>query len=289
MTRDRDDERELRAWLAGPTDQLPDVYLDAALNEISTTHQRRRLWLAWRLSEMNHTSRYVLVGAVVIIAIAVGALALRPGDGFGSGSTPTPIPSATAAATPTPQPTPSETQIAAANFVVPFTITVPSAWSSGFGDAHRVGTYAGSSETGFWGVNVYAGVRLYSDPCHPSAGFTTSGEFTTPADLLASLATLPGLTVSSPAAYNSPGHSGLMVSFQYTGDAVGCELPNAGVQVFATNLVDHDAGINAGYQQRWFVSEDKGKLIVIEAWAGSVPLADKMSVLQPIVDSITFH
>jgi hypothetical protein len=238
---------------------------------------------------MQSSSRYLVAAAAVLI-VAVGVYALRPGGGFGGViATPTPSPSERPSATASPSPTPADTQISAPNFVAPFIITVPTSWSSGFDATHHVGTYTGSSEAGFWGVNVYAGVRLYSDPCHPSAGFTTPGEFASPAELAASLATRPGLTVSAPTAYTSPGHSGLVVSFQYTGSVTGCEPAGGQVEVFATNLTEHDLGINAGYQQRWFITQVKGKLLVIEAWAGSVPLADKMAQLQPIIDSISFE
>jgi len=79
------------------------------------------------------------------------------------------------------------------------------------------------------------------------------------------------------------------VDFQYVGDGVGCELPDKGVQVFATNLTDHDLGINGGFQQRWFITNVHGSVIVIEAYAASTALAYKMPLLQPIVDSITFN
>ena len=289
MRPEQDGERELRWWLAGPLDQLPDRYLDAALEEISTTQQRRRSWPAWRLSEMNSSARYLLAAVAAVIVVAVGVALLRPGGGFGGPGTPTPAPSGTAAATATSLPTPVETQVAAAAFVDPFTITVPAGWSSGFTDAHKVGTYTGSTDLGYWGVSVYARVRLYSDPCHPSAGFTAPGEFATPADLVSALEALPGLTVNGSTSYASPGHSGLRIDWQYTADAGGCELGNGLVLVYATNLNDHDLGINGGYQQRWFVTSVRGQVLVIEAWTGTAPLTDRMAQLQPIIDSITFE
>jgi hypothetical protein len=92
-----DVERSLRAWLADGPEQLPDVYLDAALEEISTTPQRRATW--WplrRLAPMNTSIRLALGVAVVAVAALVGVSTLNRD----SGRAPAPSPAESASPTP---------------------------------------------------------------------------------------------------------------------------------------------------------------------------------------------
>jgi len=99
MSTNRDFERITDAWLAdGPT-QLADRILDAALDEVHTTRQRRRLPVPWRFHTMSLQIR--LAAAAVIGVIAVGAIYLNlPGRGDVGGPNPTP----TSAPTATPAP-----------------------------------------------------------------------------------------------------------------------------------------------------------------------------------------
>jgi hypothetical protein len=97
MTVERDLERAVRAWVAQGSEQLPDPALDAALEEISITPQRRARWLARRFPPMN---RYVLrfgIAAVGIIVVGVIGLSLLPGHVGGPAPTPMPTPAFTLA------------------------------------------------------------------------------------------------------------------------------------------------------------------------------------------------
>lgn len=100
-------ERIAERYLAdGPT-VLADRVLDAALEEVHLTRQRRVLWRArWRFPNMNTFSK-VAVAAVAVIAVGyLGLTVLRPG-GPGAGGGPSALPSATVAPTATLAPTPS--------------------------------------------------------------------------------------------------------------------------------------------------------------------------------------
>src|SRR5437879_10171082 len=72
MSSEHDLQRAVRAWMREGPDSLPDRYLDAALDEIATTHQRRRRALAWRPSEMNSFARLGLAAAAAILVAMLG-------------------------------------------------------------------------------------------------------------------------------------------------------------------------------------------------------------------------
>ena len=102
-------DRATRAWLEDGPRVLSDRVLQAALDEVHLTPQRRRLWPAWR-TPMNGTLSKAIAGiAAVLVVGAVGFNLMSnvgsPGPG-GPAPTPTASPTAAPSATPTPTPTP---------------------------------------------------------------------------------------------------------------------------------------------------------------------------------------
>jgi len=91
-------DRIAEAWLAeGPT-QLADRVLEAALDEVHLTRQRRRLPVPWRFNTMPTPLR--LAAAALIGVVALGVIYLNlPGRSDVGGPPPTPAPTGTAAAT----------------------------------------------------------------------------------------------------------------------------------------------------------------------------------------------
>lgn len=107
MSTDRDTTRLVRSWLAEGVTEFPDRVLDAVLDQVSTTRQRRVSWLAWMDPSVRATLRLVSTAAVIAV-IAIAGYQLLLGSGVGSRPTPTPRPisSPSPTATPTPMPTP---------------------------------------------------------------------------------------------------------------------------------------------------------------------------------------
>ena len=98
MTRPIDFERATADWLAdGPT-AIADRALQAALDEVHLTHQRRA-GAAWRTFEMNRGVLAALGVAAVLVLVAVLGLGLfgggLPGNLIGGQPTPSPSPSPT--------------------------------------------------------------------------------------------------------------------------------------------------------------------------------------------------
>ena len=78
MSADRDADRIVRSWLEEGVTTLPDRVLDAVLDQVPATPQRRSTWWpARRLPDMNNTAKLALGGvAVVVIALlGIGFLA----------------------------------------------------------------------------------------------------------------------------------------------------------------------------------------------------------------------
>ena len=104
MSTDRDVTRIVRSWLDEGTNVLPDRVLDAVLDQLPATPQRRATWLARRFAPMNNTFRAAAVAAVILLAILV-TINLLPGLGVGGPkATATPEPTATAVPTATAAP-----------------------------------------------------------------------------------------------------------------------------------------------------------------------------------------
>ena len=106
MSTNRDFERTAEAWLAeGPT-QLADRVLDAALDEVHLTHQRRRLPVLWRFPQMNDRMRLAATALVVVVVAVAAYAAFGPKRNDVGGpqttSTPPPSPSPVASSTPSP-------------------------------------------------------------------------------------------------------------------------------------------------------------------------------------------
>ena len=99
MSTDRDVTRIVRSWLEEGATALPDRVLDAVLDQVPATSQRRAWWPAWRLNDMNTAFKVAIAGFAVLV-IALAGINLMPGQSAIGGpvATPTPIP------TPSPSP-----------------------------------------------------------------------------------------------------------------------------------------------------------------------------------------
>jgi hypothetical protein len=102
MNADRETTRVVRSWLEEGVTVLPDRVLDAVLEQVPTTPQRRSWWPAWRFSDMNTYVKFAIAAAAVLVVAVVGYNFLPARGGVGG-----------PAATPSPSPAP----LAVGNFV----------------------------------------------------------------------------------------------------------------------------------------------------------------------------
>lgn len=105
MSSERDFDRIVMTWLGdGPT-ELADRVLDAALEEIHVTRQRRAPFgVPWRFPAMHPRTRLAVAAVAVLAVGAVAVTVLGPSRQSVGG--PTAVPSAPPAASPSPSPTP---------------------------------------------------------------------------------------------------------------------------------------------------------------------------------------
>lgn len=98
-------DRIAEAWLAEGPAQLADRVLDAALDEVHLTRQRRRLPVPWRFNPMPNSVR--VAAAALVGVLVVGVIYLNLPGLTGPGGSPTPSPTATVAPSDAPVATPA--------------------------------------------------------------------------------------------------------------------------------------------------------------------------------------
>ena len=91
MSTDRETTLAVRSWLEDGVNRLPDRILDAVLDQVPTTPQRRSGWSAWRSFRMN-TYAKLAAGAAAVLVLAIVGYQFLPRSG-GPGGQPTSAPS----------------------------------------------------------------------------------------------------------------------------------------------------------------------------------------------------
>jgi hypothetical protein len=112
MTDQRELDRLLGAFFADGTDELADRVIDAALDQIDHTRQRRvvRMPRGFSTMNMNPLTRFAAVAVIVALAIGATLYGLRPGQPALGGPGPTVgVSTSPSAPAPTPSPTPTPT------------------------------------------------------------------------------------------------------------------------------------------------------------------------------------
>jgi hypothetical protein len=231
VSADRDVNRIVRSWLEEGRTALPDRVLDAVLDQLPATPQRRAWWPARRFGTLNTSIRLAMTAAAVVAVVAVvGAMFWsRSGGVAGPGSSPSP--SATASLTPsaTASPTQSAPPQSLANGplmagtvvatglgqrgTISATFTVPAGWS-GF-DSTCVLPEAGTEAPAGRGtcfLRVDGG--LYSDPCHGTSGPPDILVGPTVDDLVAALGAQTAYTATTPIDVTLGGYSGKQMDLQ---------------------------------------------------------------------------
>jgi hypothetical protein len=100
MSTDHDVTRIVRSWLEEGVTAVPDRVLDAVLDQVPATHQRRAWWPARRFSNVNTYVRLGLIAAAVLVVAIVGI-------GFFARSTNVGSPAVSQSPSPSLQPSPA--------------------------------------------------------------------------------------------------------------------------------------------------------------------------------------
>ena len=210
MSTDRDTTRVVRSWLKVDAHESADRVLDAVLDALPATPQRRASWFARRFPPMNMTAR-VAVAAAAIVAVAIVGLSMisRGPTGPGTALSPSPSPTVTPSA-PTSLsdvdpavPLPAGTYLIDDLPVAGVTLELPDGWQvTQSGARYELRKVRGANNTAF--VTLQQVGAIYTDPCG-------SDELTTKPDaagVAAVLADQPGFVVEGTGATRLGGRPG---------------------------------------------------------------------------------
>ena len=296
MSIDRDTTRIVRSWLRTDEHESADRVLDAVLDQLDTTPQRRATWWpARRFPEMNNTARLALAAAAVAVAAFLGIRFLLPGQNLG-GPGPTPTPTASPAAFhvgPLTAGTYVMTPFAgigASGICMPeapecvedetddsyrLTITVPDGYNAVTNGRPLIFGPGGRT-----GMIILRGGGLYSDPCHSTpppdiAVGPTVDDFAT------AIASHPLLDATDPVDVTLAGYSGKYIDLQLPSDTSAC-TPDG-------QFWPYEPGMYAqGDDHQWhlWVLDVDGVRVVIQSMDYPDTPAEQRAELQAIVDSI---
>jgi len=295
-----DFRRTARAWLEeGPT-RMADRGVQDALDLVHATRQRRVRWPAPRLPFMTPVLRIAgSAAAVVALVAAVAAVGLHPSEPGSVVNTPSPAPTATPSAGPTPLPSlaggsllipvregsvplTAGTYVAATPFPMKITLTLPDGWYGNVGGPYAVflSRVRPTAEVDFVILN-----EVYSDPCHFDRG---QNPLDGPGvdDLVAALASLPGMTVTPPVDVTVGGYRGKQVTMTAPAQADGCTpLPGAGFRIWQLPLgATND--MQPGDSQQVTVLDVNGTRVILDVSGLQNGTTTLIPEVQAIVDSI---
>jgi hypothetical protein len=279
MSTDRETTRIVRSWLEDGVTQLPDNVLDAMLDDLPATRQRRSGWTAWRPFEMNKTAAFSVVAAAIVIVGIIGIGLLGPGAGdFG-----------TPAETPTPTPTTEpEALVQGAEgpgtFVTTpggdnppanpprITFDMPDGWS-----AARTFFISNESDANLFFLQPSG---LHSDPCLDNSGAPDVSVGSTAEEFASALAAHPSYDATSTGEVVIGGH-----------DAIRMELLTPSDLDYATCESDQfwvwDAPLYSQEPNRWnlWIVDLDGTTLVLLSDIGQTA-ADDLAAIEGIVQSI---
>lgn len=168
MSADRETTRIVRSWLDEGVTSLPDRVLDAVLDRVPATPQRRSLWPPRRFAHMNRFAPAAIAAAALLVVAVVGYSVLPRVGGPGGPETPSPTPLPTSRSSASPSlipPLPGSGALEPGTYMVtsytnlPLTLAVPVGW------AHEDGNFISKGNAfdgngvalAFWQVShVYA-------------------------------------------------------------------------------------------------------------------------------------
>ena len=307
MSFDPETTRIVRSWLDEGVTQLPDRVLDAVLDQVPATPQRRATWWpARRLSTMNTSIKFGLAAVVVAVAALIGINYLGTANVGGPGvSDPTsadPTPAATPVPTPTATPVgllpegphvlsdgeaPEGGQIS-----LPVTVTIPAAGWYGEPGGGILQKNDNSDAPDGSGMIVFFGeLYVYGDPCEWS---TTRPDTpaTTVDELVAALAAQASRDASEPEDITLDGYQGKSITLHVPEDAVfgECDRGTFGSWgVPGPDVAPHRYHQDPGQIDEIWIVDVNGELAIIDwAYYAETP-AEHVEELRSIVDSISFE
>lgn len=289
MSADRDADRIVRSWLEEGVTTLPDRVLDAVLDELPATPQRRITWWpARRLPEMNNIVKLSVAAAVVVVALLGLNYLVAPNVGDPGLDDASPTPSSTAAAL---QPGPLDpgryVMDDPTRTSVPFAFTVPAGWTTRAGD---FALFKHEDEPGGVGIFSFIVTHVYADACESAGTLTEVGP--TVDDLADALANQAGSEAAAPVDLTIGGYAGVRIDMSPEAglDGASCRHPDL-LQIWA-NEAETDFlafGTDTLGSAPVYVIDVEGERVVLTAGGDTDASAADLAEIDAIIDSITFE
>ena len=308
MSADPETTRIVRSWLDEGVTQLPDRVLDAVLDELPATPQRRATWWpARRLSARSTTLKFGLaaVVAAVVVLIGINTFGTSNTNVGGPGSdTPTPTPEASIT-----EPSPSvdrslpegeHTIWAEADGSRRITVTIPApGWygERGGGILGNVPEEENFAPEDAWMIGPFGGdIYVPADPCEWSTTMPDTPA-TTVEEVVAAVRGQASRDASEPVDITVDGYVGKSITLHVPEDANFGECDrnqiSSGAE-FCTLTQDNPAVCHRYHQfpgqidELWIVDVN-GEVAVIDATWGDETPAEALAELRAILDSMAFE
>jgi hypothetical protein len=310
MSTDQDTTRIVRSWMREDGHESADRVLDAVLDALDTTPQRRAGWPAWRTT-MNKFVTIGLGAAAVIAVLLVGAQLLdSPSGGLGAD------PTSTATSDPTPPPSPTATEwsgLPAGAFVISddkVRVTVDVAapgWSPyrEFEAMYKNDDGLDAPDTVGAGLLAWAWpagteFNVFGDPCQ---WHTTSPETpaTTPDEIAAAFADQAQTEATAPVDVTVGGYAGKAVtlhvpmSYEVPGATREEEFGDCDDDAFALYGIEsdeptHERNVQGPGQidELWILDVD-GSIVILDAAYSPATPAELVEELRALAESATFE
>jgi hypothetical protein len=302
MQSETDITRIVRSWLRTDEHESADRVLEDVLLLLDATQQRRPVWPARRIADMN-TYAKLLVAAVAVAVVAVVGINLLPAGGVGgpplaASPSPSPAPTPSAIAIGSPAPTvifPPAGPLAAGRHTLTeggtkFSIQVPDGWSSSGPNCSGCVTddgwlqkgRDGSTDPGSVWAPVWNVDGVVADPCTRTAGPIPK----TATELADAVASLPGTDlVTAPEDVTVGGHPAKHVVIKVRDD-IGC--PHSQFFMWGVGGIFRFATALGETNQVWIVEVNGTRFwFEAETYKGASP--ELGQEIQDMVDSIQFE
>ena len=289
MTTDRDTTtRIVRSWLSEDEHESADRVLDAVLDRLDTTPQRRATrWPVRRFSTMNQSMRIALASAAVV-AVALLAFGIYRGQNVGAPGL--------GDATPIPTPEPvilTDGPLAPGTYVtnpyrppndsIRFTLDVPDGWEGAGGDLFLA---TGTEGPGGAAILFSSVTGLFSDPCNADYGGAGPDVTVGPSvdDLANAFVEQAAYETTTPTDVTLDGYSGKRIDLQLPSDIEYADPSCA----FGGYFIWDGSIFAQGPDNRWhlWILDVDGTRVVILAQDFPTTAADDQAELIAIVESI---
>ena len=283
MSTDRDTTRIVRSWLDEGVTQLPDRVLDAVLDQVPATPQRRAGWLARRFPFVNNTMKIALAAAAVVVLAFIGFGVLRDNTGGPPTATATPVPTSTATAQMlSGRPLEAGTVVAVGlgpSQSISATLTVPEGWE-GF-DGRCVLPITGTeAPDGMGTCFLESDTGLYSDPCHGTRGPADVPVGPTVEEFVNALAEQTAYDATAPTDVTLGGYSGKRMDLQLPSDVASCD--NGAFTPWPGSIYAQGPD---NLWRLWIIDVEGERMIIVSQNFASTSSED-LAEQQAIVDSI---